>query len=232
MLIFLKKTILNTFSQKKINLIQNIIYAITNKFNRREWLYNKIYFYLFVYFHNIKFFFDVDKKKLKRNKDLIIKKYSHELHHAPLLRAKKLLNYVKKNNDYHFIDIGSGLGILLFFVLMKYEFKTYQGIELNKDFYNKSIKNLKKLNLKKKVIIKNISAHKFKLDSKKKYIIYFYNPFKNFILQKFLRNNIKVIKNNKSIILYHNDKSENIFKKYNFNLIKIDSGLNIYINKN
>jgi hypothetical protein len=62
MLIFLKKTILNTFSQKKINLIQNIIYAITNKFNRREWLYNKIYFYLFVYFHNIKFFFDVDKK--------------------------------------------------------------------------------------------------------------------------------------------------------------------------
>jgi tRNA G46 methylase TrmB len=232
MLIILKKIILNIFSQQKINLFQKIAHAITNKFDRREWLYNKIYFYCFVYFHNIEFFFDVDKQQLKKNHNKIIKDYSNEVHHAPLLRTKKLLNYVKKSNDYHFIDIGSGLGILLFFVSMKYSFKTYQGIELNKYIYHKSIKNLKKLNLKKEVLIKNISADKFKLDPNKKYIIYFFNPFKNFILEKFLRNNIKVIRNNKSIILYHNDKTENIFKKYNFNQIKIDLGLNVYLNKN
>ena len=231
MLNIIKKIILNTFSQQKIDLFENIIHAITNKFDRREWLYNKIYFYCFVYFHNIEFFSNVDKQQLKQNKNKIIRDYSNEVHHAPLLRTKKLLNYVKKNNDYHFIDIGSGLGILLFFVSMKYSFKTYQGIELNKDVYYKSIENLKKLNLKKEFLIKNISADEFKLDPNKKYIIYFFNPFKNFILEKFLINNIDIIRNNKSIILYHNDKTGDIFKKYNFNQIKIDTGLNVYLNK-
>ena len=56
MLNIIKKIILNTFSQQKIDLFRNIIHAITNKFDRREWLYNKIYFYWFVYFHNIEFF--------------------------------------------------------------------------------------------------------------------------------------------------------------------------------
>lgn len=232
MLIILKKIVLGIFSQQKIDLFEKIAHAITNKFGRREWLYNKIYFYCFVYFHNIKYFFIVYKQQIKKDKNKIIRDYSNEVDHAPLLRTKKLLNYVKKNNDYHFIDIGSGLGILLFFVSMKYSFKTYQGIELNKDIYHKSIENLKKLNLKKKILIQNISADEFKLDPNKKYIIYFFNPFKNFILEKFLRNNIKVIRNNKSIILYHNDKTENVFKKYNFNQIKIDFGLNVYLNKN
>tara|TARA_Y100000389_G_scaffold169188_1_gene175270 strand:+ start:645 stop:806 length:162 start_codon:yes stop_codon:yes gene_type:complete len=50
-------------------------------------------------------------------------------------------------------------------------------------------------------------------------------------LEKFLINNIDIIRNNKSIILYHNDKTGDIFKKYNFNQIKIDTGLNVYLNK-
>lgn len=193
MLSILKKIILNIFSQKKIDLFENIFHAITNKFGRREWLYNKIYFFCFVYFHNIDFYFDLEEQQLNQNHNSLLRDYGTEVHHAPLLRAKKLLNYVKNNNDYHFIDIGSGLGILLFFVSMKYSFITYQGIELNEDAYYKSIKNLKKLNLKKEVLIQNISASEFKLDSNKKYIIYFYNPFKNYILEKFLRNNIEII---------------------------------------
>ena len=79
---------------------------------------------------------------------------------------------------------------------IKYVFKSYVGIKINNHFYEHIVKNLKKLNLK-KTFIKNIYVDKFKLNKNKnknkKYVIYFSNPFKKFIL-KILKNNYKLIK--------------------------------------
>lgn len=200
--------------------------VILNKNSSREWLLNKFYFYYFIYRHKIIYHYKVEENQFEVNTKKIIKKYSNSVHHAPLLRAKKLLKKFSKDNSYHFLDVGSGLGILLFFVSFNYNFKSYTGIELNNDVYEHSVKNLKKLNLK-KISIQNISADKFVLDEKK-YIIYFYNPFKNFILEKFLQNNLQIIKKTNSVILFHNDKTGNIFQKYGFTKICIENGLNIY----
>lgn len=212
--------------QKIIEIIKISIYVILDKHSRREWLLNEIYFYYFIYRHKIIYHYKVELNELEVNTNKIIKKYSNSVHHAPFFRAKKLLNKIPNDNSYHFLDVGSGLGILLFFVSINYNFKSYTGIEINNDIYKHSVKNCKKLNLK-KTFIQNISADKFILDEKK-YIIYFYNPFKNFILEKFLQNNFKIIKKTNSIILFHNDKTGNIFQKYGFAKICVDDGLNLY----
>lgn len=168
---------------------------ISNKVGASESAYNKIYLWFFVFSNNITHYNNVHKEVLKKSSNINIKKYSNELQHSPMLKLSKYLNEIENKNDYHFIDIGHGLGILLYFIKKKHDFKSFNGIEINKDFYDKSIANIKNLKLKKNEInLKNISADKYILDNKK-YFIYFYNLFKNQILYKFLKIILKLLKN-------------------------------------
>ena len=214
------------------SLLKNIIYFIFNKYRVREWTYNKIYFYYFIFINNIKYSYSVENIINFSTKDKIIKKYinSRGLQHSPLLKTKKLLKEISNKKDYHFIDIGSGLGVLLIYVLINHNFKGYEGIELNKKFFKDSLKNLKKNKHKNKklVTIKNISAEKIILDKNKRYAIYLYNPFKELVLYKFLQKNHKNIKKNQSIILYVSNKKEIVFEKFNLKKKNISHDLTIY----
>ena len=226
---------------------------IFNQFRTRELVFNKLYFLYFTYINGIKHVYEDEKKKrsfksiqtdidfskeMKDTEKLYnLKKInpydlSNGLYHSPLLSARKLINSLQNKNDYHFIDIGSGLGVLIFYVCLNYDFESYTGIELNNRFYELSKQNLNKKKLKaKKIFLKNVSAHKFTLDHNKKYIIFFYNPFDIYILDKFLQKNNHIIKKNKSIILYQGasvQRSDRVFAKFNFQKKVVDNGLTTY----
>jgi len=218
-----------------MNSVVNSLYIlknfILNKYlkthNTREWLYNKIYNYFF-YLNNIKYSFNVSETILRNNKNSKYQEYSNSLGHSPLLRLTKIFNKIENKNQYHFIDIGHGLGISTIFVFKKYNFKSFEGIEIDKKIFEFSIKNLKHLKLESKIKFKNNSAHNYKLNKDKKYVIYMYNPFKYCVLKKFLNNNLKIIKKNNSMIVMFNNQYEKFLKNYNLKKITISKGLNIY----
>jgi hypothetical protein len=213
-------------------LLINIIYFILNKYKVREWVYNKIYFHYFVFINNIKHSYSIHNVKNFSTEGKILKKYinSRGLQHSPLLKVKKLLKEINNKKDYHFIDVGSGLGILLIYISINYNFISYNGVEINKKFIKDSLENLKKNKHKNKklITIKNISAEKIILDKNKRYAIYLYNPFNELVLYKFLQKNHKNIKKNQSIILYVSNKKEIVFEKFNLKKNFIGHGLIVY----
>ena len=144
-------------------------------YSTREWFYNKIHLDFFIFYNQIKYKFKIPKDVLRKQNDTKFEKYSKELAHSPLLRLRKLLKKIKNHDKYNFVDIGHGLGIPLFYVCKNYNFKSYSGVEINKKIFKYSKKNLKKIGLESKIKLKLISAHKFKLDKDKKFIIYLYN---------------------------------------------------------
>lgn len=228
----LKYFLRSILSEKLIIFITLLRDFVLNKhivtYATREWVYNKIHFKFFIFYNQISYTFKISEDLLKKNNESKFQKYSRELTHSPLLRLRKLLNEIQNHQKYNFVDIGHGLGIPLFYVFKKYNFKSYLGIEINKQIFCYSKKNLKKIGLESKIKLKHISAHKFKLDEDKQYIIYLYNPFENFVLKKFLDNNHKNIKKNKSKILISGDKTKNNLAEYNFKKKIVSKGLNIY----
>lgn len=248
-------------SKKTLDYLHLYKKIIFNQLRTRELIYNKLYFRYFTFINGIKHVYEDEKKyivprtmaskviksiqteidfltEMKNTERLFnLKKInpydlSNGLYHAPLLSARKLINSVQNKNNYHFIDIGSGLGVLLFYVCLNYDFESYTGIELNNRFYELSKQNLNKKKLRaKKIFLENISAHKFSLDQNKKYIIFFYNPFDIYILEKFLQKNYHIIKKNNSIILFQGasvQRSDRVFSKFNFQKKVIDYGLTTY----
>lgn len=240
-------------SKKTLNNLILCKRFIFNQFRTRELIYNKLYFLYFTSINGIKHVYEDEKhsrviKRIQTDIDFLtemknteklynLKKInphdlSNGLYHSPLLSARRLINSVQYKNDYHFIDIGSGLGVLLFYVCLNYDFESYTGIELNNRIYELSKQNLNREKLRaKKIFLENISAHKFSLDQNKKYIIFFYNPFDIYILEKFLQKNYHIIKKNNSIVLFQGasvNRSDRVFSKFNFQKKVVDNGLTIY----
>ena len=162
----------------------------------------------------------------------ITPKFSDSIKHAknasvsPLLRLNKLLKFLNiKFKDYNFLDLGSGQGISLHFVLDNYHFKNYYGLEFDEYLIDISKKNL--FPLKKKFKIIHNDARKFFLEDSR-YVIYLYNPFDKIILKQFLENNLNLLKKNECIIIYQNNFHAKYIERISKKEILIENGLSIY----
>ena len=224
------KSFLKKILPRNLTKVLEITFDITfNKFNTRQLYLNKIYNYFFIRFNGIKFnshvsdialFNCFEYKESQKN--------SNPLHFAPLLRVQKILSYLPtKYEKYNFIDIGAGKGILMYFILKNYKFNFVYGLEFEKSFFEDAKENLKKFNNKFKLIYNDAKIYKL---PDIPFLIYLYNPFKEYIFNKFIDNNIENFKKNKSVLLYHNDTySENLKKRNDVKrYIEIEQGSSIY----
>ena len=193
----------------------------------RSYRINQIYNFYYINKNKIKHYKKVSKYNEKYNK-----KFSDSIKHAknaevsPLLRLNKLLKSLEiKYENFNFLDIGSGQGIALHFVMRNYHFKNYYGVEFNEYLCDISKKNLAPLNKKFKII--HNDAKKFFLDNYR-YIVYLYNPFDEIILNKFLENNLNLLKKNECIVIYQNNFHTKDIKKLCKREVFIEEGLSVY----
>ena len=146
-------------------------------------------------------------------------------HYAPTYHSviKEAFNFIKKKNELILIDIGCGKGKVLL-VASDFEFKKIIGIDLSKKLLNickKNINNYKNLNEKKKLIkLKQINALKYKITNEN--VFYFFDPFAEKILNKFLKKIIQSFKKNKRIIyiIFANPPKYNKLIEDNFKKLK------------
>lgn len=220
------KKILPRFLIRILGITIDILF---NRFNARELYLNKIYNYFFIRFYGIKFNSHVNDITLFNCLDFNdSQKSANPLHFAPLLRVRKLLNYLpSKYQKYNFIDIGAGKGIVMYFILKNYNFNFVYGLEFEKSFLEDAKENLKKLNNKFTLIYNDAKTY---ILPDKPFIIYLYNPFKEYILNEFINNNIEYFKKNESVLLYHNDiHSKNLKERKDIKkFLDLEKGLSVY----
>ena len=116
-------------------------------------------------------------------------------------------------NEYHFCDVGCGLGLLTIYVESKYQFKSYEGFDYNTQLINKANRIVSLLDLKNKLIFEKADANVKQLEEKP-YVLFMFNPFGTKTLQNFIQNNLMTLKRNQMVILYANDLWINDFKDY------------------
>ena len=117
----------------------------------------------------------------------------------------KMFEKENNTNNYNFIDIGSGNGLQLIYAYKHHHFKTYKGIDLFKKSIIRSRESIEKSNCHDVSVTQN-DASKYLLDDKR-YFIFMFNPFAGEIMNKFLTNNIDIIRKNNSVIAYVNQIS-------------------------
>ena len=147
-------------------------------------------------------------------------------HYAPTYYSviKEAFNFIKKKNELILIDVGCGKGKVLL-VASDFEFKKIIGIDLSKKLINicrKNINNYKNLKEKKKLIkLEQINALKYKITNEN--IFYFFDPFPEKILNKFLKKILLSFKKNKRIIyiIFANPPKYNKLIEDNFKKLKI-----------
>jgi len=188
----------------------------------------KIFFFLrkFYLFYN---FYFIKKNNLnyyklensyEQSEKVYSKKFSRALVDGWIYVLKLLINMFLKErhvNDYNFIDIGCGNGLPLIYAYKHHNFNSYKGIDLFKKSIIRSKINIKNSNCNNITIIQE-DASKYLLDDKK-YLIFMFNPFSAEVMNKFLTNNIDIIRKNNSVIGYINQISSNevkIISKFSF----------------
>ena len=186
---------------------------------------NEIYNYLFILLNNIKFYDLVDPKNFISSSSS--KKNSYALMNVWLLNLRRLIKILQQQKhieNYHFLDVGRGNGLPIIYVAKKFKFKSISGFDFIDEHIEKTKENIKK-DLKSEKNNTNIfldDANKIKLDDKP-YFIFMFNPFDNFIMKKFLLNNIDILKKNKSVIGYANYMQLETIKKFTYKkIIKIE----------
>lgn len=110
-----------------------------------------------------------------------------------------LYNLIPNIQEYSFVDVGSGKGkVIINNIIKESKYNKNIGIEIDKNLYDISIKNLNVI--KNKFNINNVEIYnKDILDYKcikEPSIYFFFNPFSNYIYKKFL------IKNKKQFLEY------------------------------
>lgn len=142
-----------------------------------------------------------------------------------LLNLRRLYKNFKKNNykrKYHFIDVGCGNGIPLIYAFKKFDFLSYTGFDFVDRYVENSKRNLKNCSKNSnKINVFKGDAKNLILDNKKSYFIFMFNPFDEKIMNRFLKNNIKILKKNKSVIAYVNYIHLSEILKFSKNIIKI-----------
>lgn len=125
---------------------------------------------------------------------------------TPLEIIDHFTDFLKKYpeiEDYTFIDIGSGKGKVIFYnCIIDAPYKKYIGIEIDNEFNDIAINNLKTININ---ITKDI---KFIESDICDYVIpdspciyYFYYPFNKSIFDIFINKNIEKMKQTKSLVV-------------------------------
>lgn len=173
-------------------------------------------FYVFYNFYFIKknnLNYYKPENSYEQNEKVNSKEFSRALHDVWIYILKLSINMFLKEryaNDYNFIDIGCGNGLPLVYAYKHHNFKSYKGIDLFKKSIIRSKINIKNSNCNNITIIQE-DASKYLLDDKK-YFIFMFNPFAGEIMNKFLTNNIDIIRKNNSVIVYVNQISLNEVK--------------------
>jgi len=113
-------------------------------------------------------------------------------------------------SEYKFIDVGSGKGKVLFNNLIKNaKYKSYVGIEIDPEYHNLSLENLKNINIEitKEINFLNLGAMEYECIGEP--TVYFLNrPFSISYYKEWLEKNKELFLNNKTIIIAaHPDKS-------------------------
>ncbi len=134
-----------------------------------------------------------------------------------LLNLKRLYDiFIKYKNPhkYSFVDIGCGFGVALIFAYKKFDFSSYNGIDIIDEYLQKAKENILQSGIdKKKIKLQLKDAENFKL-SNKSYFLFFFNPFDKIVLNVFLKKNYLILKKTNSVIAYSNCKNLNLIKKY------------------
>ena len=182
---------------------------------------NNFYNYVFKKKNNI-FFDKLDNTKFNYSKIKSIK-HSTELHTVWLLNLKRLHQLIRKKinlENYHFIDVGCGLGIPLIYTYKKFKFKSYSGIDIIPEYIKISKKNINQSLGLNSIEVFEADASDFVLDNKS-YFIFMYNPFDEIVMEKFLNNNKESFIKNNSVIAYSNYNQLNTIKKFTNNIQEI-----------
>lgn len=121
-------------------------------------------------------------------------------------------------NEYHFMDIGCGVGISTIYFRENYVFKKYSGFDFEKRFVkfsklNQSITTRNDINF----FVKDIVD--FFIEDKPSFL-YLFNPFNLKLIKVFIENNFENLKKNNSIIGYVNDIHINYFELLDVKIIR------------
>lgn len=121
-----------------------------------------------------------------------------------LLKLKEVIELDNKNlSDFNFIDIGSGAGKPIFYLLSKDAgFKSYSGFEIDKKYFDISESNKNIMpNIDKSIVNfynKNVIDHSFDFENS---VILFSNPFIGETRSTFLTNNIPLIEDSDAYLV-------------------------------
>ena len=111
---------------------------------------------------------------------------------------------------------------LLIYAFKKFDFLSYTGFDFVDRYVENSKRNLKNCSKNSnKINVFKGDAKNLILDNKKSYFIFMFNPFDEKIMNRFLKNNIKILKKNKSVIAYVNYIHLSEILKFSKNIIKI-----------
>lgn len=169
--------------------------------------------YFFDFFHNVETRFREGSSNKNNN------------HYAPTYYSviKESFSYIKNKKQLVLIDVGCGKGKVLL-VASDFEFKRIVGIDLNKKLLStcrKNINNYKNLKEKKNLIkLEQINALKYNITNEN--VFYFFDPFSQKILDKFLKKILQSFKKNKRIIylIFANPPKNNKLISNNFKKLK------------
>lgn len=117
--------------------------------------------------------------------------------------------------DYTFIDVGSGKGKTVLHQLIKNApYKDYLGVEIDKDFNDVALNNLKTININISKDVSFVEANVLDYEfPESKCIYYFYYPFDKNIFTLFMKKNLLKMINSKSLIVFLFESEYN-FKQY------------------
>ncbi len=180
---------------------------------------NNFYNYCFIKFN----FLDEDLSQTKFKKIKVIKNIDRSKGYETvwLLNLKRLYDIFsryKNPKKYNFVDIGCGYGIALIFACKKFNFLSYNGIDIIDEYLQQAKKNIFLSGLgNKKIKLYLKDAENFKIKNKP-HFLFFFNPFDKKILNTFLEKNYSILKKTNSVIAYSNYKNLNILKKYSNNI--------------
>ena len=150
--------------------------------------------------------------------------------HAVLYQGTKvlpltiLLKKLDINEDYVFVDIGSGKGRVLM-IASKYGFKKVKGIEFSGFLCALAKKNIEKFKVKNNLNtdfeIINIDAAKYQIGNDEN-IFFMYNPFDEFIMKKVLNNIMfSIEKNKREVLIIYVNPIHRIFLENTINPKKV-----------
>lgn len=117
----------------------------------------------------------------------------------------------------NFIDIGSGKGKACFYAHTKRSFKNIYGVEFSKPLVEVAEENKLKIGAA-DIQFLEADASSYMLPDASN-LVFMFNPFDEFVLEKFISNNINHFKTHGSIIAYANDLHRITLMKFGFETV-------------